>query len=305
MFIHIIFAILIFCLPLRVNAEEKHINKISYVLGHDPIDIVIACHKKDKRTLEYCIEGILENCIKARRVILISSEPLTDKAEWFDENFFPFSKKEIALVIVKGNKKEASRFFRQKDRGPGWYFQQLLKLYAPFVIPNISSNVLVIDADTIFMNPTQFLNESGGGLFCVSQEQPQERYLKHAKRLVPNYKRIYSEYYSVCHHMLFQKPILQDLFHTVEQYHKVLFWKAFCLCVDYKGDKGASEYEIYYNYALRHTEQVQIRGLKWANSAHLDEKNLFKKAGYHFVAFHTYMRGKWPKTFGENISQKN
>jgi hypothetical protein len=296
----IIFAIFLFCFPSWMHGKEEHRGKVHYSLIHDPIDVVIACHDKDKKTLDLCIEGIKENCKNIGRVIIISAKPLTDKAEWFNETAFPFTKKEVALVIARGDKKEAQKFSRHKGRGPGWYFQQLLKLYAPFVIPDISSNVLVIDADTIFMNPTEFLNESGGGLFCVSSEQPQERYLKHAKRLVPSYKRIYPEYYSVCHHMLFQKAILKDLFHTVEKYHDTSFWKAFCSCVDFEGEQGASEYEIYYNYALRHTDQVQIRGLKWTNSAHLDEKDLFKKAGYHFVAFHTYMRGKWPRTFGEN-----
>lgn len=279
--------------------QEKYNNKVHYSLVDDPIDVVIACHDKDKETLDYCIEGIKENCIRVRRVIVISSKPLTDKAEWFNESSVPFNKKDVALAIARGDKKEAAKFSRAKSRGPGWYFQQLLKLYAPFVIPDISSNVLVIDADTIFMNSTQFLNELRGGLFCVSSESPQEKYLKHAKRLVPGYKRIYPEYYSVCHHMLLQRAILKDLFRTVEKYHGISFWKAFCLCVDFEGEKGASEYEIYYNYALRHTDQVQIRGLRWTNSAHLDEKDLFKKEGYHFVAFHTYMRGKWPKTFDQ------
>jgi len=262
------------------------------------IDVVIACHEKDKETLDYCIEGIRENCNSIRRVIVISSKRLTDKAEWLSENAFPFNKKEIALAMTKGNREKAEKFLRSKGRGPGWYLQQLLKLYAPFVIPEISSNVLVIDADTIFMNPIEFLNESHGGLFCVSHEQAKECYLEHAKRLVPDYKRVHSQYYSVCHHMLFQKPILERLFRAVEKAHGILFWKAFCRCVDFDGEKGASEYEIYYNYALRHTDLVQIRELKWINSAHLDEKDLFKQAGYHFVAFHTYMRGKWPKTFG-------
>lgn len=294
----IIFMLFFLCFPLWAHGNAT--PHVHYSFDHDPIDAVIVCHEKDKKTLTYCIEGIEENCSKVRRVIVISSKPLTDKAEWFNENSFPFTKKDIALAIARGNRKEAAEFSRRKERGPGWYFQQLLKLYASFIIPGISSNILVIDADTIFMNPTEFLNESGGGLFCVSAEQPQERYLKHAKRLVPGYKRIYSEYYSVCHHMLFQKAILTDLFHTVEKFHETSFWKAFCLCVDFEGEKGASEYEIYYNYALRHTDQVQIRGLKWANSAHVEEKNLFKKAGYHFVAFHSYMSGKWPKTFGQD-----
>jgi hypothetical protein len=289
---------LLFCLCFHLDGHTKSNQqyKIHYPLVDDPIDVVIVAHPKDKGTLEDCIEGIKENCRKIRRVIVISAEKLTDKAEWFNENWFPFSKKEVVWIITKGNKKKSEEFARYRH-GPGWYFQQLLKLYAPFIIPHISSNVLVIDADTIFINPVEFLNDSLGGLFCFSHEKAKRGYLKHAERLVPGYQRIYPEIYSVCHHMLFQKPILKDLFRTVESYHGTKFWVAFCSCVDLKRSAGASEFEIYYHYALTHTDQVQLRELKWINSAHPEEKDDFKRAGYHFVAFHTYMRGKWPKTF--------
>ncbi len=175
---------------------------------------------------------------------------------------------------------------------PGWYFQQLLKLYAPFIIPEISSNVLVVDADTVFMNPVEFLNDSLGTLFCVSYKKAKGRYIRHAARLVPGYKRIYPEVYSVCHHMLFQRPILEDLFNVVESHHHRLFWEAFCSVVDLTARKGASEYEIYYNYALRHTNQVALRELKWTNSGNLEEMSQFKAEGYHFVSFQDYLRKK-------------
>lgn len=289
-----VFLFLSFSLLVHAGGNRKNNH---YRLVDDPIDVVIVAHSKDKSTLEDCIEGIQENCSKVRRVIVVSSEKLTDQAEWFNENPFPFNKEDIALAITRGDKKKSQEFLKRHGRGPGWYFQQLLKLYASFVIPGISSNVLVIDADVVFLNPVDFLNDSYGGLFCFSREEAKNNYLRHAKRLVPGYERIYPEIYSVCHHMLFQRAILKDLFRTVEYYHQAPFWKAFCFCVDFKGEEGASEYEIYYHYALTHTDQVGLRELQWANSAHPDEKDQFKKAGYHFVAFHTYMRGKWPKTF--------
>lgn len=293
---YFLFLLFSFCFPF-VYAKGEGRLKVHYHLNDDCIDVVIASHEKDKETLNDCIEGIKENCERVRRVIVISAKKLTNHAEWFDESAFPFNKRNIAFIMARGNKEKAKRFYYSTGSHPGWYYQQLLKLYASFVIPNLSSNVLVIDADTIFLNPVEFLTESGGGLFSISHQPVEERYFRHAKRLLPDYQRIYPQHYSVCHHMLFQRAILKDLFHAVEKFHGVSFWKAFCQCVDFDGERGASEYEIYYNFALRHTDQVHIRELKWINSAHLDEKNLFKNAGYHFVSFHTYMRGKWPKTF--------
>jgi Family of unknown function (DUF6492) len=282
----------ILCFSSIAKAENNRPNKISYNLTQDPIDVVIAAHPKDTETLDACIDGIRENCKKVKRVIVISADRLTDKAEWFDEKKFPFSMDDVALSVGKGDRTTSDEFFRNHNRGPGWYLQQLLKFYSPFIIPGISSNVLVVDADAIFMNRVEFLNDSNGGLLCISHLEPKERYLKHAERFLPGYKRIYPEIYSVCHHMLFQRAILEDLMRTVEQYHGTAFWHAFCHCVDLNEKSGASEYEIYYNFSLTHTDQVGLRELKWKNSSKLNSVEKYKKEGYHFVAFHTYMRRK-------------
>lgn len=278
-----------------------HVESLTnYPLTHDPIDVVIVTHPKDKKTLDDCIDGLKKNCNEIGRVIVVSAVKLTDKAEWFNENQFPFNKEDVALAIVRGDKTKLSKFFHRSHRSPGWYYQQLLKLYSPFMISNISPNVLIIDSDTIFMNHVEFLNESNGALFCPSPKEGYSSYFEHAQRLVPGYERVYSDVYSVCHHMIFQKPILDDLFQTVEAHHGVPFWVAFCSCVDLKSNRGASEFEIYYNFALRNTEQVRLRELKWAESSHLSKKHDFQRKGYHFVSFHTYLRNTltMPKSRG-------
>lgn len=287
MFLRLLFAFCFLSVHMFVHAHE---NKTYYPLTDDPIDVVIVTHPKDKLTLDECIEGIRQNCDKVGRVVVVSPKKLTDNAEWFNEDLFPFTKEDVAMTIVRGSKRKRIEFFHNTHRGPGWYYQQLLKLYSSFIIPGLSSNVLIIDSDTIFMNPVTFLNDSNGALFCSNDEDAKPAYFAHAERLVPGYKRIYPKVYSVCHHMLFQKPILEDLFRVVEDYHGKEFWVAFCSCVDLKANMGASEFEIYYNFALRNTDQVELRELKWANCGDLKKKGEFKRKGFHFVSFHTYMR---------------
>lgn len=265
---------------------------VYYPLIDEPIDVVIPSHPKDTETLDLCIKGIRKNCKNVRRIIVVSAEKLTDSCEWFDEKNFPFSLDDVLKEIGRGSKRRGEAFFKYHYRPAGWYLQMLLKLYAPFVIPDISSNVLVIDADAIFLNPVEFLNDQNGALFCFSTLRAKRRYLDHAARLVPGYERVYPNAYSVCHHMLFQKAILEDLFATVENAHGKPLWLAFCHCIDIYGIGGASEYEIYYNFALRKTDQVALRELKWRNSAFLEKRKQFKREGFHFVAFHTYMKGK-------------
>lgn len=290
-----IFFLFFFCFRSFISQAEATdgTQKIHYSLVNDPIDVVIVAHAKDQGTIDLCIQGIKENSInKVRRVIVVSKKRLTKKAEWFPEKKFPFSRDEVAVEICRGDEQLAETFFAGHKRQPGWYFQQLLKLYSPFIIPRISSNVLVIDADTIFLNPVTFLNSVYGGQFCVSHHPAKRRYIAHAQRVVPGYQRVHREVYSVCHHMLFQKPILDDLFKTVENHHQLPFWKVFCNNVSLETKKGASEYEIYYNFALRHTDQVELRELRWANSGDLSKMQEFKDRGYHFVSFHTYLRKK-------------
>lgn len=280
----IYFYFLLFILPFFIQGDEYK----NYIFPNDPIDVVIVSHPKDKPTIDYCIDGIKKNC-SVRRVIVVSPKLLTDKAEWFPEVMYPFSKEDVALEIGRGNPKTRDTFFKH-GHPPGWYYQQLLKLYAAFLIPGISTNVLIIDADSVFLNPVEFLGENNAGLLCTARNRTTKaHYVDHAKRLLPNYQRVYPKLNSVHHHMLFQKLILDDLFSDVEAKHGVPFWKAFCRCIDLDR-KGASEYEIYYNYAFRHCKDVKLRALKRRSSGDISKINDYRREGFHLVSFHSYMR---------------
>ncbi len=130
----LLMVLLCLCVQIAVYAATKQDKKIEYHLTNDWIDVVIVSHPKDKETLDLCIDGIRQNCGSIRRVIVVSSEPLTDNAEWFNEADYPFSKEEVGLKIGRGEQIIARTFFG-RNRSLGWYYQQLLKLYAPFVIP--------------------------------------------------------------------------------------------------------------------------------------------------------------------------
>lgn len=265
----------------------------TYHFSSEPIDVVIPCTKKDLETLELCIKGIKDNCRNVKRIIVVSEKPLTINAEWFNENHYPFSKYDIALALLQ-KKDRAENYLAHPQSRVGWYFQQLLKLYAPFVIPRISPNVLIVDADTVFLNPVEFLNEENAGLYNVDL-MLHYPYFEHAAKLIPDFFRLFPQYSGVSHHMLMQRCVLEDLFRTVENKWKgEKFWKAFCYAVD-KGQihlSGASEYEIYFNFVFSQTDQVQLRLLKWDNSANLNLIDKFKADGYHYITFHAWMRGK-------------
>jgi len=278
-----IWLLLILAVPLFADFP-----KVAYVFSPEPIDVIIPCAPKDAVTLEACIEGIRRNGANVRRVIVISREPLTEQAEWFNELEYPFSMSDLTREIVSD---------RLQTR-MGWIFQQFLKLYAPFAIPGISSNVLVLDADVIFLNPVRFMNEKGEPFFNVGNEY-YEPYFKHAARLLPELRRVYPGYSGICHYMLFQRPILDDLFGMISSQHGCEPWKAFCRCIDPEEPLSPlSEYEIYFNFALLRTNQAQIRPLKWVNTGGWSKMEAYRKQKYVYMACQ-----EWIRALGDRIVQ--
>lgn len=266
-------------------------EKITYSFINEPIDVIIPTAAKDSATLDLCIEGIRKNCKNVRRIIVVSPKKITSNAEWFDEANYPFSKYDVSLHLNGLDPQHATKYLKDPKSRLGWFYQQLLKLYAPYTIPGISSNVLIVDADTVFMQPTEFVNAEGGGNYGIGSEY-HKPYFQHADRLLPGLRKLFPDKSGVCHHMLFQKTVLDDLFAHVEKIHQKEFWKAFCECVDPKYIKksGASEYEIYFNFVLARTDQVKIRPLKWKNSEKLTNIAQDKVSGYDYVSYHEYLR---------------
>lgn len=267
------------------------LHEVEYVFSEEPIDVVIPAIDKDLKTLNFCIEGIKTYCANVRRIIVVSAKRLTDQAEWFDEKNYPFSKKDIAIHLLKGDVIGVKRYLYNSHSRLGWYYQQLLKFYAPFVIPEISKNVLVLDADTIFLKDVEFMNESFAGLYNPAREY-HIPYFEHAARLLPGLKRVNIESSGIAHHMLFQKCVLDDFFHLVEGIHQMPLWQAFCNCVapNELFGSGAAEYEIYFNFVFARTKQVEERVLKWANIKRLNTIPFYQSHGYHYVSCHSWDR---------------
>jgi hypothetical protein len=263
------------------------VKKVFYPFTTDPIDVVIPCHTKDLFTLDLCINGIRTQCKQVRRIIVVSQKKLTDNAEWFDESLYPFSKDDIALAIFRGNKDAAANYISGGHR-LGWIYQQLLKLYAPYAIPDISPNVLLLDADTIFLNSIEFINSEGVPYLTAANEN-HGPYFEHMKRLLPWLKRE-TQYSGISHHMLVQKCVLDDLFKMIEKRHRTAAWKALCSCITDPFGFGLSEYEIYFNFILARSNQAIVRSLVWDNSDSIDKIETHRQHGNSFVSYHAYMR---------------
>ena len=261
------------------------------------IDVIIPCCERDHQILHKCIEGIRTHCHQVRRIIVVSSTQLTDKAEWVCETACPFDKFTIACEFFKGDVHASRAYTKEANTRVGWYYQQLLKLYVYRVIPHLTSNVLVLDADTIFLNPVEFIREDNVALYNVGKEYHRP-YFEHGSRLIPGFRRLFPKFSGICHHMLLQRDVLNDLLQMVEQEQGVEFWKAFCRSVDkmqvYKS--GASEYEIYFNFVFLKGYPAKIRKLKWKNVSSLKRIEKYRADGYVYVSCHSHSRSNSEKS---------
>lgn len=255
-----------------MNTKNKKANSF---------DIVIPIADIDSEQFKKVIKYVKKNIIGYRKIYLITTDPhITYKdCITYYEGKYPFSKKDIEKI------------FKIKTSRTGWYLQQLLKLYAFKVIPNIADNYLVIDSDTFFLKPTTFF-EGSKPLFNYGSEYHQP-YFEHIKRLHPSLERQIKDKSGICHHMMFNKDKLQELFKLIEGYHKKPFWKVLIQEVDKEHieKSGMAEYEIYFNFLLRyHPNYLKIRALKWINLYELP----MKIENYDYASIHYYLKKDLP-----------
>ncbi len=308
-------------LPLVVDAAYKHVVNVRRVIvvsnkqliekaklldenlfPFDKQSIAMAmCDSDSTKSLSYI--SMINNCVDWVRVLflklsaMISSnnltldtdKQLTKKAEWFDESLFPFDKYSIAMEMFNHNNEKASEYINMPNSRIDWIYQQFLKLFAMFVIPDISSNVLILDADTIFFKDINFQDEFGAGLYNPGNEY-NEPYFTHGAKVLKNFKKVFPEYSGISHHMLFQRSILEDLISNIEQEHAMDAWRVLAKYISPNDKSGISEYELYFNFAFANTDQVKIRHLKWCNITDITMIDVRESEGFDCVSCHRYMR---------------
>ncbi len=251
------------------------------------IDVVIPAHKKDLATLDFCIKGIRKNIANVRRIIVVSKEKYSDKAEWFDESRYPFSYQEISELVARQN--------------VGWNYQQLLKLYAVLVIPEISENVLIVDSDTVFFRKVKFFSPEGLPLYNLSKDQNLDKSdfhqttFNHIKKILPeiaqNFPKNFENVSGICHHMLFQKHFIKELFAMVEKHDASgePFYKIFLK--NRENSFGVAEYNLYFYFLISlHPQDYKIRILKYKNTSNFSPKKESLRLKYHYCSYHSYMR---------------
>jgi len=239
------------------------------------MDVVLCIGPNDTAVATRCIESIQKN-IEHRFIVCIvpaGFKPLAiPTTRWICEDVFPFKKVDIDIQ------------FKHPERS-GWYLQQLLKIYAPIVISDLSDTFLIVDADVVFHHPTTFVRE-GRIQFNVGTEY-HVPYFEHMKSLLPELQKV-SNVSGICHLMPMKRHIVASLLKKVEHRHAKPFWRAFLDCVpprEYHGS-GASEYEILFTFThIYFRDEMELYPLQWKNS-----EQLTSNYDGMYEAIHWYMR---------------
>jgi hypothetical protein len=253
-------------------------------------DIIIPIGPCDVSVINDQLEFTKKNIIGYRNIYLIcydtSINIIDSSVIKIDEKIFPFTIRDVEKCHSK------------HDRN-GWYLQQLLKLYAGFIIPGILERYLSIDSDTFFIKPTTFL-ENGLCLYNYGVEI-HEPYFKHMVNLHPSFEKQVKES-GICHHMMFETKFIKEMFLMVEQHNNYNkndvseqkhFWQIFLEKVNPEDliYSGASEYELYFNYILKyHNDEIKIRKLKWINIEVNPFSMNINSLPFDYISWHNYRR---------------
>ena len=250
-----------------------------------PVDVLIPVGAKDRELLAVVVAAVRRHLRGHRRILLVSADRQDQRwcrdpqVEWIDEREFPPGSEALAQILGA-------------DTALGWWWQQLIKLQAQRLLPELADHLLVLDSETVLLRPVRFLDGQGRSLLHpASEDNP--TYRNHRQRLLPDLLCQTSGLSGITHCMLFDRRILEQLHTQVEAIHGVPLWQAFLSQVDplHRRQGGASEYDLYFHYALQFAPQlVRLRSLPWKVSGDLDELHRRDQA---YITFHRHMREQW------------
>ena len=256
------------------NKLNMNVWQEDAIYENNLFDIVIPIGPNDIDVVKTQLEYTKKNIVGYRNIYIICYDETLqiDGCISIPEKIFPFSIETVA------------EYHGKLDRN-GWYLQQLLKLYAGLVIPDILDKYLVLDSDTFFLKPTLFYKE-GKCLYNYGVEYHMP-YFNHMNRLHEDLKK-YVNKSGICHHMMFETKYIKEMIDMIEKKHNDFFYNVFLLNVVDINGSGASEYEMYFNYMLfKHPTKIAIRELKWKNA-----NTLLLDSDYDYISYHWHMRDK-------------
>lgn len=213
-----------------------------YENTRDLMDAVIPFESHDEDMLAPCVRSVRSFVQDVRHVYVVGArDPEVDGTRFVDERMFPF---------------DASR--------P--YLRQLIRLHFSAVNRFSLEHVLAVEPFTRFLRACRFIQDRRVVLNFGDEYHP--TFFEHMARLHPGLHRMFA-YSGIADCMLLRRSWLDDLHRQVEARHAQLpFWRAYLHAIDpADGDRGASDYELYFNFCLMfHADDVILRRFRWGHA---------------------------------------
>ena len=249
-----------------------------------PFDIVVPLHKKDMPVFyTYTLPHLLKNAVGLQTLYIVCKPDAVRDISYANVKFV--NEENITQFTFE----EIKQYMNNTSRA-GWYYQQILKLYAHQYIKTLSEHYVIWDSDTVLLKPNAFFHNDYGeirALFAISPEY-NPPYMEHMDRLIPGLTRYSGRWGGVTHHQPWTKSVIRDLFQRVEFRHSFPFWKGYLRCVEQKhyGGAGCADYEIVMAFSFTyHSNTILIRPLMWANRRELPDPS----EHLDFVSLHEHM----------------
>lgn len=248
------------------------------------IDVLIPVHSKDFYSLNLCLDGIQNNILNLNRIFIVSNKnPNIEGVTYISEE--RYSKYiDYKKIVDNFDNYNPSLTYRS-----GWIYQQFLKLLSAKVIPELTDSYLVVDSDTIFLRPISF--DSQKFYYCKANEY-HVPYENSIKKILGVEETI--GFSTICHHMFFNKKILNEMVETIEKnFNFDSFFDCILNCIDYNEMSSISEWDLYSNYTMfNHLNICENRQLIWNDISYVPDKEDLNKLRdtFDFVSCHSYLR---------------
>jgi hypothetical protein len=261
-----------------------------------PIEILFIAARKDFRTLEVAINGVIETC--PQEISRISIVVPVQDLEHCEAVVASCAPSEIEIKIRSESsvldESLANLIFSRFEARGGWILQQVLKL--EYVRSSASAGVLIIDADTILVKNRTWLNSDGIQALMPSWEYHRP-YFNFLSTLTPfkSLAPFFPKFSFISHHMLMQPNVVKEIYLSCGWNDPKTLVQFICQLSNIDSQSPISiDYELYGHYLLlNHPEKVNL--VKWANVSARYRENisieLLKQRYSHFasVSLHTYL----------------
>ena len=235
--------------PLQYRNEESPPLEILFVSTRKDFEVLIPA-------IRYALEATSHHTILSVNVIVPEIDYLECK------ELIRREPREIKVIIEDKfiddrNKTRIRNRFRERS---GWVIQQIIK--DRFICKSEAQGVLVVDSDTILLEPRNWLTNEGVQILTPTWEFHPAYY-----KFLYNLKvsKLRPKYTFVSHHMLMQPKIMREIFQSLGWTNLDDFIESLTE-VQLDGEKSpfSIDYELYAQYLMKnYPEKVILE--KWSN----------------------------------------